>query len=34
MKLKNDELIKFRDGSVLEYKKGTDESVIDAKKMK
>ena len=24
MKLKNDELIKFPDGSVLEYKKGTD----------
>ena len=32
MKLKNDELIKFPDGSVLEYKKGTDKSVIDAKK--
>lgn len=32
MKLKNDELVKFPDGSVLEYKKGTDKSVIIQKK--
>ena len=34
MKLKKDELVKFPDGSVLEYKKGTDKSVIMQKKMK